>query len=502
MAPVPGKCSVSFVHPCLLFFNLNLTIMKKGILLSLLFSPLTLLFSQTSFVIDEISDPQVSIMTDAVFSDGKYYTLATHLEPEQPRRISGDLIVFDENGDLLNQYELGGEGYEYYQVLSIHSDTIGLIGSVVNAECSSSLVLSEYIISTSELNHKSVLPFCDSLRVIKHVRTLEGLDEQLFFEASYNYSPGSSPFESVFVATQNEQGELTYVFEKIYGGQHLSLDFAKTGYLLKTTDLMTFYDRQFNQRKQKYNFLDAYDNDHHNISIPFGNKFILDQVKKISGNPGQAIRLLDSNYYVKKEAIIAPDEDIFRPASLPPMGGVVIPDENTIWTTSNYGYSSNAYSSFYAVSRLNADLEIQCTHFGGFDKLYRIYGINAIPNDGAIIFGWKAPFGQNWEPGKQDIFAVKVTDNCELTTAIGDPASETISITAYPNPSINSITFDVNGFEAASLKVEIYNTSGSTLFSQKDLSYEIHVADLPAGQYFYRISKDKEILGAGSWVKK
>ena len=77
-----------------------------------------------------------------------------------------------------------------------------------------------------------------------------------------------------------------------------------------------------------------------------------------------------------------------------------------------------------------------------------------------------------------------------------------VGITAYPNPSINSITFDVNGFEAASLKVEIYNTSGSTLFSQKDLSYEIHVADLPAGQYFYRISKDKEILGAGSWVKK
>lgn len=478
--------------------------MKRVFLLSLLFSPLTFLFSQKSFVIDEIEDPTVSVMTDAVYLDGKYYTLATHLEIEQPRRISGDLIVFDENGDLLNQYKLGDDGQEYYQILSIRSDTVELIGSLITEECSSSMLYSTYIISTETLNQVSQLPLCDSLRDIQRVKAIKGLDGKLFFEANYGYSFGYGFIvERGFLATLNDQKELVYVLEELWNGQHFSLDFAKTGYLLKSTDYIRFYDRQFNLRKDRTNSLDDYKDDIYNFSAPFGNKYVLDQVYKHAGFPtGQALRLLDSNFYVRKLAIISPDEDIERPVSLPPMGGVDILDENTIWATSNYGFSSNANSSYYSVSRLNADLEIQCTHFGGFDKLYRIHGIKALPNDGAVIFGLKAPYGNNHYTPGWDIYAIKVTDNCELTTALGDPSSEAISITAYPNPSINSITFDVHGFNASSLQVEIYNTTGSILFSHKDLNHEIHVTDLPAGQYFYRILKDNDILGAGSWVKK
>lgn len=477
--------------------------MKKLLLHILLFAPLTVLFAQNSFEFEEIEDPTVSSIVDMLYAGGKYYALATHMETEQPVRVSGDLLVFDENGNLLNQYALGGEGYEYYQILSVRGDTLKLIGSVITTECSSSLLLSEYIISTATLNHQSELPLCDSLRIIQRAKAIKGLDGKLFFEVNYGYPFSFSYYDKAYIATINDQQALTYVVENLVGSQHLSIDFAEKGYLIKTTDHMKFYDRQFNYRKDRNNSLDDYDDDHNNYSAPFGHKYILDQVKKKAGSPiGQAIRLLDSNFYVKKLAVISPDEDIFRPVSLPPYGGVEILNENTIWTTSNYGYYTGATSSFYTISRLDQDLNIVCTHFGGFDKLYRIYGITAFENDGAAVFGWYAPFGYHDFDEEIDIYAVKVSENCELSTSIGGVQQNNLSITAYPNPSINSITFDVQGFDPATLSVEIYDVDGKTLFSQKDLSYEIKVSDLVAGQYFYRILQKDILLGAGSWVKQ
>ena len=61
--------------------------------------------------------------------------------------------------------------------------------------------------------------------------------------------------------------------------------------------------------------------------------------------------------------------------------------------------------------------------------------------------------------------------------------------------------FDVKGFESSLLTVEIFDVNGVTLFTQQDLTYEITVKDLPAGQYFYRILAGKKTLGVGSWVK-
>ena len=67
---------------------------------------------------------------------------------------------------------------------------------------------------------------------------------------------------------------------------------------------------------------------------------------------------------------------------------------------------------------------------------------------------------------------------------------------------INSLTFDVRGFDPSSLAVEFFDAKGSILFSKKDLSYEVHVTDLPPGQYFYRITQGETQLGVGAWVKQ
>jgi hypothetical protein len=50
--------------------------------------------------------------------------------------------------------------------------------------------------------------------------------------------------------------------------------------------------------------------------------------------------------------------------------------------------------------------------------------------------------------------------------------------------------------------MELINVQGQVLFSAYDLSHRIEVADLPAGQYFYRILQEDRLLSVGGWVKE
>ena len=76
-----------------------------------------------------------------------------------------------------------------------------------------------------------------------------------------------------------------------------------------------------------------------------------------------------------------------------------------------------------------------------------------------------------------------------------------ISISAFPNPGINELSFTIQGFDPASLRVELIDVLGKILFTAHDLSNRVEVADMPAGQYFYRILQEDRLLGVGAWVK-
>ncbi|HZV70263.1 MAG TPA: T9SS type A sorting domain-containing protein [Saprospiraceae bacterium] len=103
-----------------------------------------------------------------------------------------------------------------------------------------------------------------------------------------------------------------------------------------------------------------------------------------------------------------------------------------------------------------------------------------------------------------DPYILKLGPNCELPAIVSanGPQESLLSISAYPNPGLNNLTFSVNGFDPSALRVELIDESGHLLFTKNDLTNSIQIPELPAGQYFYRILKGEKLMGVGAWVKQ
>jgi hypothetical protein len=213
--------------------------------------------------------------------------------------------------------------------------------------------------------------------------------------------------------------------------------------------------------------------------------------------------LIDSFLNIKKRTIILPSHEYTSGILSPFYGGAEVKNENEIWAGGNFFRAVPIDSGFFYIAKLDSNLNIQCQQFYGYDSRYRMYGLRALESGGAIIFGTRIRPGYETEEWL-DIFALRVGQNCELPTTSTDEGTNMaiLSISVYPNPGINNLTFSMNGFDPSALRVELFDELGKVLFSQKDLTYSIQVPDLPAGQYFYRIFEKERLLGIGAWVKQ
>lgn len=479
--------------------------MKKLLYFLVLFSTFSI-NAQSTFIIDDLTDSEISHFSDFEYAQGKYYALSNHVEYVSPWRVYSKLFIYNASGELEQEIFLGTFGHQYFQFHSIDGDILRMAGSIEDTACSVRLVIAQYDIPSNSLQTLSSYDFCQDTKVARRMQFVKGVNGDLFLEGDYGHRISTDNGNTNFVMKIEPNLEFTPVFTNLVYAQHLSIDFSTKGYLIKDTYLIDFYDTEFNKRKQRYNFLDDYDEVGGSFSYPFGSKYILDQVFKNGGDQqGEAIRLLDSNFYIRGLAIISPPAGSSYSASrvsLPRYGGVAIPDSTAIWTTSNFGDYYYSDSTSFSITKLDNELNVVCQQFVGFDRKYRIFGLSPVKDDGVILFGLHLSNDDPKWKGKEEPYAYKVGDHCELISATQAPDKASFAISAYPNPTINSLTFDVNGFEPSTLKVEIFNTAGITFFSKKDLSYEISVVDLPAGQYFYRILQGEKVLGIGSWVKQ
>lgn len=75
-------------------------------------------------------------------------------------------------------------------------------------------------------------------------------------------------------------------------------------------------------------------------------------------------------------------------------------------------------------------------------------------------------------------------------------------LVVFPNPGLNNLTIDVKGFDPELLRVDLIDAAGIVHVSKQDLSYNILIPALPAGQYYYRIFKGEQLLRVGLWVKQ
>ena len=470
--------------------------MKMLSLLSVYLFTISIIIGQSTFILSK-EDDDVDYVSDVAFYKQVFYFLKVSLyNVEQPEDndFYTDLIATNTEGEILDDISLNSPLIKYFRILKIQDDNIFLVGRLKSDSCKSQLIISKYNLLTHQLTHLSSYDLCDYR--IANIKIEKGLNDRTFIEAY------SIPNFIKTILSLDDEYQMTLLFDSLALTPTLTVDFSGKGYLLGDNTLLDFYDADFNWRKQRYTFEDvfAYQETH----FPFSNHLLLVQTKKNSGpDEGVQVRFIDSNLVVKKKIVITPPHFFQGDRNLPYFGGLDVQSENEIWASSFFYSRNEQYvidTSFYSISKLDSNLNVICQHFLGYDGYYRIFGLRAFESGGAIVFGSRIRDGHEVNEG-EDIYAIRVGENCELpVTAIEDPL-QLVSISVYPNPTVNSLTFDVHGFDPASLRVEIFNAEGIILFTENDLRHEIAVTDLPAGQYFYRILQRDKILGVGPWVK-
>jgi len=459
--------------------------------------------AQKPFYIN-IEEPDVEQISDVVQIDSFFYFIENRfLHPEEGLFSSTycDLLVVNENGSILETFPIDKIGIKYQRIIKVENGDIYLVGNIKSDSCSSTILFSKYNLYSHSIEHLNSYAFCDSNAFMINIKY--GLDTlllvEVMFDVNGHYGKVIFKVDSLY--------NLTPIPLNIHPSQTISVDFSRNGYVAGSVGLYNFYDADFNYRKQRFTNESsiAYNETH----VPFGSHYILQQFCQQNGfEPfqGNQIRLIDSNLHVIKRAVLYPPGDIHGEMQMGFYRSIHINNENEIWASGIFGKDPFRDWDIYVIARLDSNLNILCQQFLGSETYYYLNGIKSFDNGGAIVYGGRIREGYPHESSftvTQDMWALRVGENCELpTTAFHDAGSLLYAVSVYPNPGINSLTFDVQGFDPAALSVEIISPEGITLFSQKDLNYEIHVTDLPAGQYFYRILHDEKLLAAGGWMKE
>ncbi len=475
--------------------------MKLSYLITILFYFPLISFAQQPFLLS-LEQPDVDAIGDAVQIEDRYYLIqnrSKNLESNYNKDTNSDIVVLSEDGAIIEVINLNGFRTDYQRILKVEGEDIYLVGYIKSDSCESKIVFSKFNIFSHALEHLSSYDFCDY--IVVDIIILTGLLNHIFLDVNYYDTLENRRNKIIF--SVDSTFHLSPLFEDVAYVDMLSVDFSRTGYVLASPGLYNFYDAEFNFRKQKY--VTEYGGiAYHSTHIPFGRNYILEQyVQNVFSkpDPGILVRLVDSNLVVRKKAVILPSAFIGLMA-MPFHGGISIQNENEIWAAGMFGYQPNTTTSIYSITKLDSNLNIVCQHFLGYDTKYTLFGIQSFSSGGGIIFGSRIREGHSKNEGK-DIYAIRVGENCELPAIVSTngPTDPLFSISAYPNPGLNDLTFSVNGFEPASLRVELINESGQVLYSKTDLTNSIQVPNLPAGQYFYRILKSERLLGIGAWVK-
>lgn len=254
--------------------------------------------SQPTFILTEEQD-EIDFISDVTYIDNNYYFIQNRLEnigPDFDSDAYSDVLITSDDGWILDLVNLNGYRSLYHRILKVESGEIILLGSLKSDSCQSKLVISKFNIFNHTLEHLSFYNFCES--IIQNIDYVTGLNGDTFIEG-YSYVNGGFP---KFILKIDSSYNLVPLFDNLSSTVMLSIDFARTGYVIASCGLYNFYDSEFNYRKQRYTTepLVASNQTH----FPFGQHLILQQTLKSHAFPdgGAQIRLVDSNLTVVKKS--------------------------------------------------------------------------------------------------------------------------------------------------------------------------------------------------------
>jgi hypothetical protein len=122
-----------------------------------------------------------------------------------------------------------------------------------------------------------------------------------------------------------------------------------------------------------------------------------------------------------------------------------------------------------------------------------------INNKASIYFDYNAPVVTNTT-------FHEIGDNFYTIDIVGteDVQMENVFINVFPNPFHQQARVQVSGAEFLQINFELYDITGKLLYQQLsyDNDFDIQVADLTAGVYFYRIIADGQLLNSGKLMAR
>lgn len=471
--------------------------MKKVTIILFLVAFHQILSAQTPFYF-AFHDNEDTRFSDLCKIDDQYYALYVRSVIPQEKYESA-IIKFDEAGELIQRYPIGGESEYFMSYFSQEDDKIILISTQATEECQSSIKLSRFDITSGAIEVVSNTPLCDLEIAFAH--KVDGLDGEVFIDEYHKVDHSNR--KNIWKVDENYN--LSKVFDEINWIERISVDFSRKGYVRSSIGVYNFYDKNFNYRKQRYS--DELHLMYNWRNTPFGNGLMLEYTSDLSGNAdGVQLRLIDSIHLdIKHFVEVLPPEGYNLGGSYCALNtGYSITPDKDIWFSGLYNVNSafSENATPLMVTRVDSNLNIICQHFIIDDNIRDLKGLRSFISGEVAVFG---AVRNKFEVFNrvEDAFLLVFGENCESPfTTSSEDSKDIISISSYPNPTVNDLTIRVTGMDETRLRVEFFDRTGKTIDIHSNLSSSIQVHDYPPGQYFYRIMDQDRVLGVGSWVKQ
>ncbi|MDP2423035.1 MAG: T9SS type A sorting domain-containing protein [Bacteroidales bacterium] len=195
-----------------------------------------------------------------------------------------------------------------------------------------------------------------------------------------------------------------------------------------------------------------------------------------------------------------PGADTIDFPGLNPGAAIVDADNIYIPGTSNMDviqFPYSPYLSWFMLNKTDGNLNLQWQKFYGGDAYYVLYSIIPTSDGGCVMMGTR--YHPN-NPTGVDAYILKVGPDGLMSVPDEPGGIQMREVILYPNPGTTQLNIQT-GHD--NLYIKLYDARG-LLHYEGDVGQYFHIintAAWPAGVYLYQITKGREVMEQGKWVK-
>jgi len=213
-----------------------------------------------------------------------------------------------------------------------------------------------------------------------------------------------------------------------------------------------------------------------------------------------SVSIYDMNFELLDNVLLGSADTLSYPAF---STSIVIQSPSDILIGSNYNVPLSSFSSeksYFALYKLDDNLDIQWQRFYGGDANYYFWDLKGTNDGGCIMVGTKYEHGETG-PFERDVIVIKVDEYGLITNtneAISTPIKNAI---ITPNPGIDYLQLHTGIYPSQFL---LFNMFGQ-LILEEDIQQNItsiSVQPLSSGTYIWSLIKDGQVVENGKWIKE